>query len=337
MEKSTHRFEFKTAGGLDQPAIWFLLQEKEVFIFPLELYGILWECRMKHRISRDIAGSFLILRDEVFGTYYDDSCGTYQIEHDRNAFIDSAFKALKDLCDHVIKNGTCMYRNFTAETAECLLLGLGCLSIPENCFQIFFDEISIEDFSFRFIEPYSCDTAYEIRIGRRSYISNISDWTTDFNQLRNEIEAFALSAWTKKEIHLNFEGSPTILRLDAISLFPTNISHPEVVRLTVLPDAFSKQPITFGWCRPRQIICTLYLGLLELFTSDTDWFDDGSAVTWDTFRLRAYNHVQSCIIENYISETAESEQAYSYRNRIVHSVEEMLDDFEKLRTMLMIQ
>lgn len=334
MEESTNRFEFKTAGGLDQPAIWFLLREKDVFIFPLELYGILWECRMKHRISSGITGSFQIFCNEVFGTYYDDSCGTYQIEYDRNAFIDSAVKALKDLCNHVIKNGTCMYRNFTAETAECLLIGLDCLSIPRNYSQVFFDEISIENFSFRFIEPYSCDTAYEIRIGRRSYTSNISDWTTDFDRLRNEIEAFVLSAWTTKEIHINFEDSPTILRLEAQSLFPANMRHPEVVRLTVLPDTFSKQPITFGWCRPRQIVRALYLGLLELFTVDTDWFDDSSVVTWDEFRLRVYNQVQSCIIENYINEKAESEQAYSCRNRIVHSVGDMLDDFEKLRTLL---
>ena len=35
-----------------------------------------------------------------------------------------------------------------------------------------------------------------------------------------------------------------------------------------------------------------------------------------------------------INEKAESEQACSCRNRIVHSVGDMLDDFEKLRTLL---
>ena len=334
MEKSTYRFEFKTAGGLNQPAIWFQIQEKEVFIFPLALYDILWICDKEHRLSKEITVSFQIFPNEVVGYYYDDSRGTYQIEHDRNAFIDSAFKALKDLCNYVIKNGTCIYHDFTAETAECMLLGLDYLNIPKNYSQIFFNEISIEDFSFRFIEPYSCDTAYEIRIGRRSYISNISDWTTDFNQLRNEMESFALSASTKAEIHLYFEDLPTILHLETRNLFPVNIKHPKVVRLTVIPDDFSELPIVFGWCRPRQIIRTLYLGLLELFTTDTDWFNDSFVVTWDEFRLRAYNQVQSCIIENYINEKAESEQAYSYRNRIVHSVEEMLDDFKKLETSL---
>ena len=334
MEKSTNKFEFKTAGGLDQPAIWFRIQEKEVFIFPLALYDVLWNCYKEHRLSAEITVRFQIFHDEVFGTYYDDSCGTYQIEHDRNAFISSASEALKDLCNYVIRNGACIYHEFTAETAEGLLLGLDDLSIPKNYSQIFFNEIRIEDFSFKFIEPYGCDTSYEIRIGRRSYVSNLSDWTTNFNQLRNEMETFILSPWREEEIHLYFEESPTILSMKSRNLFPININHPKLVRLTVIPDEFSKQPIMFGWCRPRQTIRALYLGLLELFTIDTDWFDDGLDGTWNEFRVKSYNQLQSYIIENYINEKAESEQTYSYRNRIVHSVEEMLDDFKNLGTSL---
>lgn len=334
MEKSNNIFEFKIAAGQDLPAIWFMPKKKEVCIFPLELYAILWECNKEHRISHGIKARFQIFSQEVFGYYFDDSCGTYQIEYNRDAFINSAIKALKDLCYYVIKNGVCFYRNFTVETAEALLLGIDNLRIPRNYSQIFFNEIRIDDFSFRFLDPYSCDTAYEIKIGNRSYISNLSDWTTDFNQLRNEIESFVLSAWSKKEIHMHFEDSPTILRLESKILFPINIVHPETIRLTVIPNTFSKKPIVFGWCKPRNFIRALYLGLLELFTTDTDWFDDGIDGTWDDFRLRAYNQLQSCIIENYVNEQDKSEQDYSTRNRIIHSVEEMLKDFKSLQKSL---
>lgn len=199
MEKSINKFEFKIAAGQDLPAIWFIPKKKEVCVFPLELFAILWECDKEHRVSHDIKARFLFFPEKVFGNYFDDSCGAYQIEYTRNAFINSAIKALKDLCHYVIKDGVCYYCNFTVETAEALLLGIDDLSIPRNYSQIFFKEIRIDNFSFRFIESYSCDTAYEIKIGNRSYISYLSDWTTDFNQLRNEIESFVLSASLKKK------------------------------------------------------------------------------------------------------------------------------------------
>lgn len=334
MEKSINKFEFKIAAGQDLPAIWFIPKKKEVCVFPLELFAILWECDKEHRISHDIKARFLFFPEKVFGNYFDDSCGAYQIEYTRNAFINSAIKALKDLCHYVIKDGVCYYCNFTVETAEALLLGIDDLSIPRNYSQIFFKEIRIDNFSFRFIESYSCDTAYEIKIGNRSYISYLSDWTTDFNQLLNEIESFVLSASLKKEIHLHFEDSPTILRLETRNLFPVNIVYSEMVRLTIIPNEFSKSPIVFGWCQARQIIRAIYLGLLELFTTDTDCFDDGFYGTWDDFRLRAYNQLQSCIVENYINEQDKSEQDYSPRNRTIHSVEKMIKDFKSLQNSL---
>ena len=94
-----------------------------------ELFAILWECDKEHRISHDIKARFLFFPEKVFGNYFDDSCGAYQIEYTRNAFINSAIKALKDLCHYVIKDGVCYYRNFTVETAEALLLGIDDLSI----------------------------------------------------------------------------------------------------------------------------------------------------------------------------------------------------------------
>ena len=41
-----------------------------------------------------------------------------------------------------------------------MLTDLHQIVIPKNYSQIFYDEVSIEDFNFRFLEPYSCDTPY---------------------------------------------------------------------------------------------------------------------------------------------------------------------------------
>lgn len=334
MEKVTNKFEFKIAGDSEQPAIWFKLQEREVFIYPLRLYGLLWQCNEKTYFAPGITAELQIFSDEVYGIYYDDSCGTCKIEHDKQAFIDSAIMALNDLCKYTIKNRTCFYPDFTVKTAESLLTGIENLRIPNNYNQIFYDEICHEEFSFKFVEAYSCDTAYEIRIGRQIYPSFLSDWTTDFNQLRNEMESFVLYPFFEKhKIHLHFEDSPTILMLQTRSLFPQNTRHPEVIKITVLSDTFSKLAPVFGWCSPRKIIRSLYMELLHVFTIEPEDFDDRFE-TWDNFRLKSYNQLQSCIIENYINEIDNQEQVFFARNRVLHSVEEMQEDFKQLETSL---
>ena len=326
--RSTDKFEFKTVGSYDAPAIWFRLKEKDVIVFPLELYKILWNCFEEHRIAKGIKVQFQIFPNEVFGMYFDDSCGAYQIKYNRDTFVDSAITALRELCNYVINGKGSLYQNFTITTAENLIIGLKSLRVPRNYSQIFANEICIEEFNFKFVEPYNCNTHYKLSIGDRSYESNLSDWTTDFTRIRNELEAFVLSVWTKHEINLYFEDSPTILSLKSINLY---FGHFKVVQLTVLSDEFTKFPILFGWCEPRQLVRSLYLGLLELFIVETDWFDDGYNGDWNEFRLRSYNELQSCIIENFINGANESEQAFSPRNRIMHSVEEMLEDLENLK------
>lgn len=205
--KSIDKFEFKTVGDYDAPAIWFRLKEKDVIVFPLELYRILWNCFEEHQIAKGIRVQFQIFPNEVFGMYFDDSCGAYQIEYNRDTFVDSAITALRELCNYVINGKGSLYQNFTITTAENLIIGLKSLRVPRNYSQIFANEICIEEFNFKFVEPYNCDTHYKLSIGNRSYESNLSDWTTDFTRIRNEIEAFVLSVWTKHEINLYFEDS----------------------------------------------------------------------------------------------------------------------------------
>lgn len=328
--KSKEQFVFKVASGSEKPAIWFRLREKEAMVFPMPLFESLWDCCKQRRICQGIEAFFQIFKDEVSGYYYDESCGSYCIEYDRDMFIDSAIHALTALCKYVIAGNESPYYEFTKETAEYMLTDLWHIAIPTNYNQIFFDEVSIEDFCFRFLEPYSCDTAYEIKIGDRTYVSNLSDWTTDFNVLRNEIESFIFAPWKDmSDIHLHFEDSPTTLRL-----MMKNLSwNKSGLRIAILPDEFSHRPTIFAWCKPQQLVRSLYLGVLELFTMDTDWFDDESDGTWDNFRLNSYNQFQSNAIEDYIKGVKESDRITS-RNRVMGSVEEMLEDYKKLKNSL---
>ncbi len=328
--KSNKQFSFKVADDNEKPAIWLRLREKEVMVLPMPLFESLCGYEKQLYISKGIKASFHIYKNEVSGYYYDETCGSYQIEYERDMFVDSAISALTALCQSVIAGNEPPYNRFTKETAECMLIDLQHIVIPKSCAQIFYEEIHVEDFNFRILEPYNCDTAYEIKIGDRTYVSNLSDWTTDFDILRNEIESFIYAPWKdQSDIKLYYEDSPTILRLKMRNLYWNKSG----LNVAIIPDEFSRRPAIFAWCKPQQLVSSLYLGILELFTMDTEWFDDGFDGDWDTFRLKSYNQFQSNVIEDYIKGMKESNRTAS-RNRVLRSVEEMLEDYQNLKSSL---
>ena len=328
--KSKEQFEFKVSGDYENPAIWFRLHEKEVMVFPLPLFESLYECYQKRCIGPGIVANYQFFKDDVWGYYYDESCGSYQINYDRKTYIASAIRALTALCNHVLAGQKTPYTSFYDQTAEQMLIELRHIVIPKNYSQIFYDEVQIEDFSFRFLEPYSCDTPFEIKIGDRKYVSYLSDWSTAFDKIRYEIEAFVYTLGADgTNINLYYEDSPTVIRGRMRQLFWNN----QGLRVAVIPDSFSHCPTLYGWCKPRQLVRSLYLGLLELFTIKTNWFDDETEGNWNSFSLQSYNQIQSNILEDYIKGVKERNEPIS-RNRVVHSVEEMLEDYNRLKTTL---
>lgn len=100
--KSKEQFEFKVFGQYEDPAICFKLKEKEVMVFPIPLFESLCECNQKRHISQGIVANYQFFKDEVCGYYYDDSCGSYHIDYDRETYLSTAIQALTALCNHVL-------------------------------------------------------------------------------------------------------------------------------------------------------------------------------------------------------------------------------------------
>ena len=327
-------FQFKIANGNDKPAIWFMLLDREMMVYPYVLYSILWDDCVNYWFCRGIKATFHIFSDEVCGYFYDESCGSYNIDYQKDCFIESALQSLNDLCNTILRGEQTEYKDFNIHAAEQLLVGLNDLAVPRSYSQIFDNDIKIEPFVFEFEEPYACDTNYTIRIGNKKHESSLSDWTTDFNLIRLEIERCVLTYYPDTDIKLYYEDSPTIIRLRNISL---HHSGNRATKVTIIPTGFIKEPNTYGWCDPRQLFGALYLGLLGICIKDTDWFDEGYYGSWDEFRLATYNKLQSCVIENYLKGIEEDEQSFLPRQRIVNSVEEMLADYKKLQQQLPVR
>ena len=320
---NTDTFQFKVANGIDKPAIWFELHDREVKIIPFELYNILFDCDRERWICHDVKAHFQIFSEEVCGYFFDASFGSYQMTFQRETFIESAIQSLKDLCNAVIHGDQTAYQNIKHHAAEQMLAGLKDIIVPQSYVQIREDEVKIEPFEFEFIEPYSCDTNYVIGIGDRVYESALSDWSTDFNLIRMGIEKYLLSNDDESEIELYFEDSPTIIRLKNISLMH---SDKKATRVAIIPNSFVHEPVLYGWCDQKQLIKALYVGLLHICIRESGWFEE-DLKAWEGFRLTTYNELESLIIERFLMDQV----AYVYeplpRHRFIDSVEEMIADY----------
>ena len=321
-------FEFKRAGNTDKPAIWFFLRDQNVMVFPFELLWFLWDCYGKRSFCKGVTAHFQFFKDEVCGYFYDCQKGDYYIQYNRDLFLESAKASLRDFANWGLSGKETMYMEYREDELHRLLTAIDALVIPRNYSQIFDGEIITEDFHFEFTEPYNCDTHYRITIGDRCFESNLSEWSNEFNHIRIEMELFAMAYLQPCKVNLHYEDSPTVLRLNNVHLYHNNGM---ATKVTIVPDEFAKGPICFGWCNPKQLLSSLYLGLLSLCIIDSDWFDDGyEGYSWEDFRLATYNKLQSCVIENAILGKKEDDATYTPRQRIINSVEDMLKDYREL-------
>ncbi len=332
--KDANRFEFKVANGVDKPAIWFHLNNKDVIVHPYNLYSILCDCSTERWFCSRVKARFQIFKNEVCGSFQDEDLGYYHIDFQRESFLISAQDSIKALCEAVLSGKEIVYKDVRKISAEKLLAGLGHLVIPKSYYQILRDEINIDHFSFNFVEPYCCDTHYVIKIGQQEFDTYLSDWSTDFNSIRINLEAFVLHIGS--DIKLYFEDSPTMIKLSMRNIWGAgySVTNDYMVKVTIVPNDFIKEPNIYGWCEPRQLVAALYLGLLGLCIRETDWTEYMNGWSWDVFRLATYNKLQSCVIENYIKGICEDELTYFPRQRIVNSVEEMLVDYKNLQNII---
>lgn len=179
--------------------------------------------------------------------------------------------------------------------------------------------VNIEEFSFGFIEEYSCDTDYEITLGNRKHRSALSDWSNELEHIRYMIEGLVYSR--QAEIKICFEDAPTriifsenFVRTDDNTY--SNEKKYDILTVTVVPDSFVKGPILHGYCRREQAVKALYQGLLKLAMRYSSWFDqypENTVTTWDEYKFVIYNKLKSPIIEDYINNIGVEE--YSFRSR----------------------
>ncbi len=336
VKKSTSTFRFRKAKGEDAPAIWFRLHGRDVMVYPLALYDALWGHCRNERFCYGIKADILICRDgkSTYCEFFDDDFGYYTIWYMQDTFIDSATRSLTDFCAAVIRGESTLYNKHEAlevdvkpQAAEDMLVGLQELATRVR-YPRSVEDMKIERFAFGFTEPYNGDTTFVVRIGNRKFESYLSDWSNDFNRIRLDIESALWGYPNNSSIRLHYEDDPITIELIHYGL---NNSDIPVFAVAVSPDYFHPGPKIFGFCEARQLISALYLGLLGICIAEVDDSFDECYGKWDDLRLEIYNHLQSCVIEDYIKHNEEEEDGFRLRNRVINTVAEMKADYQRLQ------
>ena len=153
------------------------------------------------------------------------------------------------------------------------------------------------------------DLGYRIGIGDDKFVSCISEWSNNQILIREQLETYVKRGDSRVEIC--YEDSPTEIFMNRSAAMD---SGENLVHLRIVPNGFVRNhlPIT-GLCNERQVIQTLYAGLLFGMTS---FFDNyGWGYNWRGCKMVCYNRLKSYIVESYL---AGSDSVPSFRNAIKH-------------------
>lgn len=170
------------------------------------------------------------------------------------------------------------------------------------------DDINIEEFSLTFDNKVSCDINFIARIGNRTIESCISDWSTDLDYIRHQMEGLVFG-YKSGEIEINFEDEPTKIRFIKRNVLTntkkvdggTTFQYKDLLQVQILPNTFTKTPAVVGFCEPMPTIRAMYESLLQLgrilAAADIETVSD-----WNySSGMNIYNTLKSGIVEAYLT------------------------------------
>lgn len=189
------------------------------------------------------------------------------------------------------------------------------------------DKIKIEPFSLEFGSVQSCDIHFVVRIGNSKIESDISDWSTNFDLIRDQLETLTFYMMSS-DVKLCFEGDPTIFHFEWIhtsrkELIDEN-EHPckrdLLLYVEIRPNSFTKPPIISGVCELKETIRQMYEALLQLGLS----FASTSAEEckeWDYSNgMNIYNTLKSGIVEKFLIANDEEPEVVKRQTIVKHII-----------------
>lgn len=159
------------------------------------------------------------------------------------------------------------------------------------------------------------DVKYQIQVGENNLESFISEWSTDWDKIRHDLEHLIWHGET--EIRINYEDSPTIIKLSKESALESRVeidggiffNWEPLIRVEVIPNDFIKDKVKpfFGYDRQLSVINSIYYGLQSLAKAYPEENEDNPEMT----KQNVLKKLQSHLIEDYIDSLVRDESRRS--------------------------
>ena len=172
------------------------------------------------------------------------------------------------------------------------------------------DNTPLQKFLFTF-DRYCCcgsNLEYSIVLGKQKYRSWISDYQTDLEAIRHDLESFVFHK--KTTLKLFYEDSPTIISLKTERLLNpqtekergTGFAWEEVLHISIKPNSFQSKTDKeiSGYCNLIDGIDAIYTAFLQCALMAQRNDTDSCEHCWPE-RTAFYNIIKSPIIEDFLA------------------------------------
>ena len=167
------------------------------------------------------------------------------------------------------------------------------------------------------------DVKYQVQVGEHRLETYISEWSTDWDQIRHDLEHLI---WhNKTEIHLNFEDSPTRIILQKESALDSTVEYKggvfynwePLIRIEVIPNDFVKNIEPFiGYEKQLNVINSIYHGLQSLANAYPDNNSDNSEMTKKNVSAKLHSQLIDEYINNLLKKQESNNNAKSMQQKL---------------------
>lgn len=172
---------------------------------------------------------------------------------------------------------------------------------------------------------------YEIKLGNRGYPTWLTHWDSDMEAIRHELESIVYENETT--IRLPFDMSDTLIKikkervLDKVTDMGHGIAYKykDYLLVEIHPNEFVHMPIIKGYCDPKQMIQSLYEGLLRMAMQHPETGKEDLPS-----RMVVYNKCKSPLIESYLKEERIGDDRVSVRQVHVKHILTIVPDIDQL-------
>lgn len=207
---------------------------------------------------------------------------------------------------------------------------MGIKAVLPSYYRLRSQDVEVEPFVFEPLENKWCEN-YRIAIGNRGYDTWLSHYDNDMERIRHELESYVFER--EAVIKLSNDMSFTIIKLNKATAIEKikkfdgggiGFDYKHFIDVQLEPNEFVNMPIIKGLCDEKEMIRSLYQGLLKLAMLHPETSDDIDLPC----RRVMYNKFKSPIIEAFLRDEHTKEDEYSLRQVHVKRVLRINPDYD---------